>query len=423
MSTANDASFTRWIIRIAIAAIAVSMVVMILTTAIIAGFKKEITQKIFGFWGHIHITDSNINRNFELKPISKDLEYFQLIKDIQQVDYQKEAKVLGYTLEDQYVDKVTNGGVQGVYPFIIMPGILKTKTLFHGALLKGVGSDYNWTALEKFIVEGKKIEYLKDSSSAQILISKNIADKMFIKVGDKVQMSFIWNKEQIKRRFEVCGIYNTGLEEYDKRFGIVDIQKLQEVLQWPTTDVQGMEVVLDDVADMDVIGEYIYYEILPQEYYAETIRSKFPSIFEWLGLQDVNEKTILGLMALVAIINMITALLILILERTEMIGILKSCGMNNWSVRKIFLYNAGYIILYGLGIGNIIGLTLAFLQKQFAWIKLDEANYYLHTAPIYIDWSVVLIINLVTFVLTLLFLIIPTMLVTRITPVRALRFQ
>jgi len=213
------------------------------------------------------------------------------------------------------------------------------------------------------------------------------------------------------------------LEEYDKRFGIVDIAKVQEILGWPASDVQGMEVVLDDVRDLDIISEYIYYEVLPQEYFAETIRSKFPSIFEWLNLQDINEKIILQLMIIVAIINMITVLLILILERTQMIGILKSLGMNNWSIRKIFIYNAGYIIFFGLIFGNILGLGVAFLQKHFQFIKLEEANYYLSTAPIEINWWTVLLLNIATLVVTLIFLVIPTMLVTRITPVKALRFE
>ena len=227
----------------------------------------------------------------------------------------------------------------------------------------------------------------------------------------------------MRRAFQIKNIYKTGLEEYDKRFGIVDIKKLQEILGWNVNEVQGMEVVLNDVRDLDVISEYVYYEILPQQLYAESIRSKFPSIFEWLSLQDINETIILQLMVLVAIINMITVLLILILERTQMIGILKSLGMNNWQVRKIFIYNAGYIIFYGLIIGNILGLGIALLQKHFNFIKLDEANYYLDTAPIEINWMALILLNVGTFVVTLITLVLPTMLITRIAPVKALRFD
>ncbi len=419
----NSTSFTKVIIRIAMAAIAVSLTVMILTTAIISGFKKEITDKIFGFWGHINITDSNINRNFELSAINKDDTYYHEIQEIKQIEYQSDAKILGFPLEGKVIDKVTNGGVKGVHPYIQLAALLSTKENFHGVLLKAVGQDYDWQRMQKFIIDGTKINYQKDSVSNDLLISKNIANKLNIKTGDKVVLSFIRDNVQIKKRFEVCGIYNTGLEEYDKRFGIVDLAKIQDILGWPSSDVQGMEVVLDDVKDMDVISEYIYYEVLPQKYYAETIRSKFPSIFEWLNLQDINEKIIIQLMVLVAIINMITVLLILILERTQMIGILKSLGMNNGSIRKIFIYNAGYIIFFGLLFGNILGISIAWLQKHFQFIQLDEANYYLSTAPIAINGWTILWLNVATLIVTLLFLIIPTMLVSRITPVKALRFE
>ncbi len=419
----NSTSFTKVIIRIAMAAIAVSLTVMILTTAIISGFKKEITDKIFGFWGHINITDSNINRNFELSAINKDDTYYNEIQEIKQIEYQSDAKILGFPLEGKVIDKVTNGGVKGVHPYIQLAALLSTKENFHGVLLKAVGQDYDWQRMQKFIIDGTKINYQKDSVSNDLLISKNIANKLNIKTGDKVVLSFIRDNVQIKKRFEVCGIYNTGLEEYDKRFGIVDLAKIQDILGWPSSDVQGMEVVLDDVKDMDIISEYIYYEVLPQKYYAETIRSKFPSIFEWLNLQDINEKIIIQLMVLVAIINMITVLLILILERTQMIGILKSLGMNNGSIRKIFIYNAGYIIFFGLLFGNILGISIAWLQKHFQFIQLDEANYYLSTAPIAINGWTILWLNVATLIVTLLFLIIPTMLVSRITPVKALRFE
>lgn len=423
IAVTNTGSFTKVIIRIAMAAIAVSLTVMILTTAIISGFKQEISDKIFGFWGHFHVTDSNINRNFELIPISKDEKFYDEIRDIKQLEYQAEAKILGFALKDKVVDKKTYSGVKGVHPYIILPGLLSSKRNFHGVLLKGVDEAYDWTKMEAFIKDGKRITYLPDTSSADILVSKNIADKMLISTGDKVVLSFIRDNQQIKKRFQVCGIYNTGLEEYDKRFGIVDIKKLQEILGWNVNEVQGMEVVLNDVRDLDVISEYVYYEILPQQLYAESIRSKFPSIFEWLSLQDINETIILQLMVLVAIINMITVLLILILERTQMIGILKSLGMNNWQVRKIFIYNAGYIIFYGLIIGNILGLGIALLQKHFNFIKLDEANYYLDTAPIEINWMALILLNVGTFVVTLITLVLPTMLITRITPVKALRFD
>jgi lipoprotein-releasing system permease protein len=423
MAFSEQKSFTKVIIRIAIVAIAISLSVMILTTAIISGFKKEITDKIFGFWGHIHITDSNVNRQFDATPIRSDVSFYDDIKNIKNIEYQEEVKILGVTLDQKVKDKTTLGGVKSMHPYIQVPGLLSTRENFHGVLLKGVDQNYGKDDFSEFIKEGRMIQFNPDSSSSDILISKNIAEKLQIKVNDKVVLSFIRDQRQIKKRFEVCGIYNSGLEEYDKRFGIVDIVKLKEILQWQPNEIQGMEVVLDHVEDMDIISEYIYYEVLPQEFYSESIKSKFPSIFEWLKLQDINETIILQLMILVAIINMITVLLILILERTQMIGILKSLGMNNWRIRKIFIWNAAYIIISGLIIGNILGIGIAALQKKFSFIKLDEANYYLDTAPINIDVITILIINVATILVTLVFLILPTLLVTRITPVKALRFE
>jgi lipoprotein-releasing system permease protein len=414
-------SFTKIIIRIAIAAIAISLSVMILTSALIDGFKLEISEKIFGFWGHIHATDTNINRNFELSPIDQTDTSFILIRGIKSISYERPRTVLGMNLGNQSQTVDTYGGVKKVQPYIIMPALMSTKTLFHGVLLKGLDQTYDWTSLQLFMVEGRILSFPQDTNA--ILISKNIADKLEAKVGQKVILTFIKDKSQMKKRFEIRGIYNTGLEEYDKRFCIVSMSMLQGLLGWQANEVQGMEIVLDDVRDLDAIAEHVYYEKLPQTYNAETIKQKFPSIFEWLNLQDINEKIILALMIVVAIINMMTVLLILILERSRMIGILKSLGMSNNNVRKIFIFNAAYILLYGLLWGNIIGLGIAFAQKYFKFIKLDEASYYLDTAPIDVHWDTVIWLNLGVLLCTLIFLIVPTWLVTRITPVKVLRFE
>jgi lipoprotein-releasing system permease protein len=418
----KDTSFTRMIIKIAIAAIAISLSIMILTTAIINGFKKEITDKIFGFWGHMHITDTNINRNFELKPIDTREAAFDDIKKISQIEYESPLKILGIEIPNKTKMALTNGGVKGMHPFAILPGLLNTKEDFHGVLLKGIDSSYDWQRISKYIIQGEKIKY-NDSISSDVLVSRTIAEKLKIKVGNKVIMAFIRDRSQIKRRFTVTGIYNTGLDEYDRRFCIVDLKMVQSIVGWLPYQAQGMEVIFDNVNDVDVLSDYVYYEKMPQNLYGESIRQKFPSIFEWLNLQDINEQIILILMVIVAIINMITVLLILILERSRMIGILKSLGMANWQVRKIFLYNAGYIILYGLIWGNFLGLGLAWFQQSTGIIKLDEANYYLNTAPISINFSTIALLNIGVLVFTLLFLIIPTSLVSRITPIKVLRFE
>jgi lipoprotein-releasing system permease protein len=418
----KDKTFTKVIIRIAIAAIAISLAIMILSTAIINGFKKEISEKIFGFWGHIHITDQNITRDFDPKPIKITDSVFEDVAKIDIINYEKPASILGFTYGSSLVSASTFGGVKGVHPYIIVPSLMNTKDAFHGVLLKGLDKSYDWKRLEKFLINGNIIDFA-DTSKRQIIVSKIIAQKLNLRDGSKTVLSFIQGKDQIKKRFEVAGIFNTGLEEFDKRFCIVNIDALREILHWQSDEMQGAEVILDNVADLDPIADHIYYEKLTEQYFPQTIRTKFPSIFEWLNLQDINERIILILMLVVAIINMITVLLILILERSRMIGIIKSLGMSSWQVRKIFIYNAMYIIGFGLFWGNIFGLGLAFLQKYTGLVQLDEANYYLSQAPIEILWWQIIVLNLGVLILTLVFLIIPTMLVSKITPVKVLRFE
>ena len=416
-------SFTKIIVGIAIAAIALSMSVMIISTAMISGFKSEINAKIFGFWGHVHITDTNINRNFELRPIKIDEEYVQKIKDIKFIDYQKPASIFGIQLDGKFQEMRTYGGVKHVQPFIVMPGLIETKSAFQAILFKGINHDFDWKSMQKYMVSGHGIDYYNDSINTEVVISKIIADQLKIKLNQKIVVSFIKERNKLKRALTVVGIYNTGLEEYDQRFIIGDMSKLTELLDWTPNEASGIEIFLDDIRDGDVLTEYIYTDILPINLYAETIQSKFPNIFEWLKLQDINEKVILQLMTLVAIINMVTVLLILILERTRMIGILKALGATNGSIRKIFLYQAAYMVIFGLLLGNIIGLGICFLQKNTGFIKLDEANYYLSEAPILINWPSIVIINIAAFLIIVFFLAIPSLLVSKITPIKALRFD
>ena len=418
----NSKSFTKVIIRIAIAAVAISVATMIITSATIEGFKKEIQTKVFGFWGHIHITDTNINRTFEQVPINKNAEYIEEIKDIGQLEYQAPVSYFGKEVIGKYKRKSTVGGVKHMHPFALAPGILTTKKEFGAIVLKGVDKDFDWEYLPGFIKEGEAPD-LNGAVTDGVVISAVTARKLNLEVGKRFIVSFIKDGDQKKRAFTIKGIYNTGLEEYDKRFAIVDLRKVQEILQWESDQVSGFEVFLDDPVDLDVVSEYIYTDVLPPRLYAETIKTKFPSIFEWLKLQDINEVIILILMVLVAIINMITILLVFILERTRMIGLLKALGSTNWDIRKVFLYNAGYIIFFGLLFGNAIGLGLCFLQDQFQFLKLDEASYYLSYAPVLVKWWNWFIINAATFFFTILFLVIPTHLISKIDPVKSIKFD
>lgn len=414
-------SFTKVIVRIAIAAIALSLATMIITTLIISGFKKEISSKVFGFWGHIHITDTNINRSFEQIPISKSADYIDEIVDVEWLEYQVPVSVLGYEMIGKYKNKRTIGGVNHVQPFVWVAGILSTKKEFGAIQLKGVDENFDWDYLPNFIVEGEQLQF--DDEDNGLIVSKVTAKALELKVGQRVQVSTLRNKEQLKRAFVIKGIYNTGLEEYDRRFAIADLRKAQNILGWESDEVTGIEVFLEDIEDLEIINEYIYNEILPARLYSETIRTKFPSIFEWLKLQDINEDLLLWLMLVVAIINMITALLILILERTHMVGLLKALGSTNWQIRKIFIYNAAYIIFFGLIIGNILGLGICFIQDQTHFITLDEASYYLSYAPVRFNWGSVVLINFFCFFLTVIFLVLPTYIITNINPIKTLRFE
>ena len=408
--------------RFAIASVALCIMVVILTTAVITGFKNEITNKIFGFWGHIDITNHAVKRNYEAIPIDKEADYIDTIRALSQVSMQKfEEGSAGKTLNTI----TSNAGVSHVQSVCLIPGIIKTKTEFESIIIKGIGDDFNWDNLESFIVKGGKLDLQGEDMSGGILISEHTAKSLSLDVDQDIIVTFLKSAErkQIPRRFKVAGIYKTGLQEYDKRFALADIRKVQQVFGWEDNQVMGMEVFIDDLTDLEILNDYIYLDVLPGQLYSETVRAKFPAIFSWLELQNINEYVILSLMTIVSIINMITALLILILERSQMIGVLKALGCTNWSIRKIFLIKAFHVIKWGLIIGNIVGLIICFIQKYFKVIKLNEENYYLSSAPIELNIPHILLLNFTVVSIILLFLIIPTFLITRISPVKVLHFK
>lgn len=414
-------TFSRMIIRIAVAAVAISVAVMIITSSLIFGFKKEISEKIFGFWGHIHITENNINRGvLESEPIDKRQAFYPSLDTVRQVNFFQE--VISNDKID-YVQRPSYGGIRHIQTFALSPGIIKTKNDIEGIVLKGIGADFDANFLKEYLVEGELIELSDEKASSDIIISQQTAQRLNVSLGDNFIFHYIRENEQLKRRFTIKGIYKTGLEEYDLRFALVDIRKVQQLMKWSENEVGGFEVFIDDIRDLQPMTEYIYLDKLPDNLYAESIREKFPPIFEWLRLQDVNQYVIIALMLIVSIINMTTALLILILERTNMIGVLKSLGSKNFSIRKVFLYYAAFIIVVGLFWGNLLGLGLCFLQDQFHFITLSEADYYLSYAPIHFNWLMIAAINIGTLILTVLALIIPSYLVSTISPVKAIKFK
>jgi lipoprotein-releasing system permease protein len=423
IATSSTNNFSRIIIRIAVAAVACSVAVMIVSSAFIAGFKQEISRKIFEFWGHLHLSDTGYSLSFDPRPIAAEQEFVPVVKNTGPIQYVTDASFMGIATGGE-ATRTTHGGVRHIQAFAHKPGIIQTKTALEGILLKGVGADFDWNNLRPYLQEGQIISPSADSTgSRDIIISRQTADRLQVGVGDKFIVYFVKENEQLKRLFTVCGIYKTGLEEYDRKFAICDIRQVQNLLGWSPDQVAGFEIWLDDLRDLEPFNEYLYSEALPQDILCVSIREKFPAIFEWLDLQDLNEIVILGLMLAVAIINMITALLVLVLERSTMIGILKALGERNGRIRQVFLYHAAIITIMGMFWGNLIGLGFCWLQDYFRFVRLNEADYYLSYAPVHFEWSRIALINIGTLVVTVLFLIVPSVVVSRIAPVQAIRFK
>lgn len=426
VAAANKQSFSRMIIRIAIAAIALCLAVMIGATAMISGFKKEISDKIFGFNGHIQITALGANSNsivLETLPIEKEQDFYPDITDIEQLTYPAKRELFGITLPGDY-EATTKGGVKHIQVYALKPGIIKTKEAIEGIILKGVGTDFNWDFIQQFMQSGELLNVQSEKSERGIMISQQTADRLNLEVGKEFIVYFMEEGgEQIRRKLKVKGIYRTGLVDFDKGFALVDIRFLQKLNKWTPNQIGGFEIFLDDLDDLETMTEYIYLEEMPSNLDGQNLKKIVPSLFGWLDFQDINEVVILTMMIAVCIVNMITALLILILERTNMIGILKAIGASDWTIRKIFLYHAAYIIGLGLLWGNILGIGFCLLEDYFHLIKLSEENYYLSYAPINLQFGTIAALNIGTLLLTVAFLIIPTYLITKISPVKAIRFN
>lgn len=389
-------SFSRYIVSIAIVAVALSLSVMIVATAMVSGFQREISSKVFGFWGHIHITKFGFGKAFEDNPVSIN--------------------------EPFYPSLDTFANVRHIQVFANKAGIIKTQDQIEGIILKGVGSDFDWDFFRNYLVKGSVFSTGDSAVSRKILISSQTAARLSLDTGSVISVYFIQNPPRV-RRFQISGIYNSGLEEYDKYYALVDIRQVQRLNDWSDSLVSGFEVYLDDVSGLDKSADDIYYGVLGPDLISQTIKEIYPNIFDWLELQNMNEIIILFLMTLVAAINMITCLLILILERTNMVGILKALGAENGSIRRIFLYKAAYILALGLLAGNAAGISICLLQKYFGIIRLPEESYYVSVAPVEINPLNVILVNAGTFIVCMAALLLPALIAGRITPVKAIRFQ
>lgn len=398
----SSTRISRPIVFIAIIGISLGLAVMIIATAIVTGFKNEIRDKVIGFGAHIQILNYDSNTSFETKPVIKNQEF--------------------------YPQMVNLPGIKHIQVFGTKAGIIKTETDIQGVVLKGVGSDFDWTFFKRNLTDGVAFRVTDTIKTNKVLISKYIAQLLKLKVGDSFSMYFVQEPPRI-RKFTVSGLYETSLEEFDKIYVIADIGHIQKLNNWSDNEVSGFEILLDNFEDLEEMTWVVQQEVgfgFEEDGSRLKIRNiirKYPQIFDWLNLQDMNVWIILILMLIVAGFNMVSGLMILILERTNMIGILKAVGTQNWSIRKVFLYQSAYLVAKGLFYGNIIGIGLCLLQHYFGIIKLDESSYYLSTVPINFNLLYILGLNLGTLLLTVLMLIIPSYLISRISPVKAIRFD
>jgi lipoprotein-releasing system permease protein len=398
-SKAYKSSVSAPIIKIGISAIAIGIVVMMIAIATGIGLQQKIRDKVVAFNGHVIINNFDSNNSQEsIFPISKNQDFYPEFNAVE--------------------------GIKHIQAVATKFGVIRTETDFEGVVLKGVGADYSWDYFRDFLLEGRLPDFTKKRNE-EVLMSEYIANRLKFKVGDKFQMIFAKDDpEKLPNiiTYRIVGIYNSGFQDFDATYVIGDIRHLQRINRWEEDQIGSFEVFLDDYNQIEQKGVEIYQNT-PSTYNTQTISDKYYSIFEWIKIFDKNIYAIIAVMILVAGINMITALLVLILERTQMIGVLKALGSNNWSIRKLFLYNASYLILLGLFWGNLIGLSLLFAQKYFKLFPLDPSVYYVSEAPIYINISYIIALNICTLVLCLIMLLVPSYMITKISPVKAIRFE
>lgn len=399
VAKSNKNSISAPIIKIAITAIAIGVMMMIISVATGKGLQDKIREKISAFNGHIIISNYDNNESdVSVEPLA-----------IQQPFYPKFTSV---------------GDVAHIQAVAGKGGVIRTAESVEGIIFKGVGKDYLWDNLKEYITEGR-IPNLKGNLNEEVVLSQYLAARLKLKVGDKFNTFFMkdgGNGLPNLRRFELVGIYNSGFQEFDAMYMLGDIRHVQRMNKWRNGEVGAFEVFAKDFTKIAQTGKKVYDEV-PSTLNVTTIEEKYANIFDWVKLFDFNILVIIIIMVLVATINMVVALLVLILERTQMVGMLKALGATNWSVRKIFLYNAAHIIGRGLLWGNVISVGLLLIQKYFGVIKLPPESYYVTEAPVTLDIVAILLINVGTIITCLILLILPSYIITKISPAKAVKFD
>ena len=396
--TSYKSSASSTIIKIAIVAIAIGMVMMLISIATGLGLQREIRQKVSAFSGDIVVSNFDGNNSEETtNPVSIQQEFYPDFKAVPEVTH--------------------------VQAITVKAGVIRTAATFEGVIYKGLGDDYDWSRIEQYIVEGRK-PVLTGTLNNETIFSTYLANRLGFKVGDKAIIQFI-NKENTRfrpRSLEIVGLYESAYQEFDKVYIMGDRRHLTRINNWEKDEVGAFEVFVDDFDNLEALNNKVYENSGPTLRSISVIQSNY-NIFEWIKLFDFNIILIIVIMILIAGINMIVALLVLVLERTRMIGVLKALGASNWSVRKIFIYNAMYLIGVGLFWGNLIGLGILYAQKIFGFVTLDPSTYYVSEAPVLIDFWHVLFLNIGVFTVCVIILLIPSYIITKISPIKAIRFD
>lgn len=392
---ADKIKLTGLVKTIAILSISLGLAVMIISVSVVTGFQNEVRNKVIGFGSHIQVTNFDYNISYEASPVNINT---QLIRNLRETP-----------------------GVRHVQVFATKPGIIKTDDEIHGVVFKGVGSDYDWSFFQDKLLDGQIIPYNDTLRSDHIMISAHVSRLLKLQTGDDVIIYFIQDPPRV-RRFTISAIYETGLEEMDKIFVLGDILHARRLNNWDEDQVGGIEILIDHYHHMDAVN-YEIREQIPYVLNSRTIREAYPQIFDWLALLDMNVYVIIFLMILVAGINMVTTLLISVLEKTNLIGILKALGATNRFVRKVFLFHAGFLIARGLFFGNLLGIGLAAVQYRFGVIRLSQESYLVDTVPINFNGWYILALNLGTFAICMCMLLIPSYIISKISPVKAITFR
>lgn len=398
LSNSSLSGYTRPLIRIAIAGVALSIAVMLISIAVVTGFQQKIRNKVFGFAGQIQISRYDANESFESKPVSLNQSF--------------------------YPDFSNLVGISHLQPYASKAGIIKTNDQIEGIVLKGVGRDYDWKRFSGRLVEGRLPNFEDTIRSDEILVSTKIAQRLLLDTGSTVRMYFVGGAGGVMRgrKFVVSGLYQSGMEEFDRVYVLGDIRHVQKLQNWDENEVSGFEVFVDDYEKLDEVAENLYTSV-PYDLDTRKASELYPQIFDWLQLQDMNVIIILVLMIFVSVITMISALLIIILERIHLIGVLKSLGASNGSIRRIFLFQALRITLIGILIGNIFGLGLSFAQNTFGILKLSEESYYLSEVPVQISFLPIAILDIATLIVCVAAMLLPSMLITRIQAVKIITMR